>query len=418
MKILFINKNEITGGAGIAAYRLHCGLQDYYSTDNYFIVGSKKTENEKVFLSRKKGWQTFFERGTNYFMNRIGRQYSFFPFSSSNILRYAKEIKPDVISLHNILGGYFKTSLLIELSEIAPIIWTIHDMWAMTGNAAHAFGDESFLEMKAFKGERKHYPSIGINNGNKLLQRKKEIYSKANFSVVCPSEWLAAYARRSPVFEGKQVSQIFNGVDLNTFCVKDKAALRKKYYISEDAKVIIFSAENLKFSEFKGGKSLIRILESINSLSPFDIQLIVIGKGNLQNLTHLEHFNIIQTGYIQSEEKMADYLCLSDVLLYPTKADNLPNVLIESIACGTPAVTNDIGGCKEIIKDNFNGFIIDQNDDIAAAKKVIDLLSDQTLLSQFSSNARKYAVEHFDIKTMTDKYYHLFNDVLSKKLHE
>ena len=408
MKILFINKYDITGGAGVTAFRLHKALEHRFNTDDLFLVGIKKSNLDIVLSTRNPGFQNFAERGLNFLFNQIGLQYKFHPFSSKIILEVTKKFSPDIISLHNAHGGYFQTSLLIELSKIAPIVWTLHDMWAFTANAAHTFGDVSWEKMQSGKNERKLFPQIGLNTGNWLLKEKKRIYSNSNIAIVTPSKWLFDLARRSPVFEEKKIIHIPNGVDLNIFSPKEKTALRNELGIPLDAKTLIFGAEKILTGNYKGGADLINILEILNSKLDQKVHLIIVGHSDLKKLHDFKNFEIHETGYIYKEKDMAKYLSAADIFIYPTKADNLPNALIEASACGVPSVTYDIGGCKEIIVDGFNGYVIPYGQVNLFVDKVKVLLENEELKKSFSNNAVKVASEKFSVDDMADKYYGLF----------
>jgi glycosyltransferase involved in cell wall biosynthesis len=414
LKILFINKYDISGGAGIAAFRLNEGLEEYFETENLFLVGIKKSNLPNVYSTRKPGLENFIERGINFLCDRAGLQYKFLPFSTSHIRQLAKEIKPDIINLHNAHGGYFKTSLLGELSKIAPIVWTLHDMWAFTANAAHTFGDNSWKKLKKGENENKHFPRIGLNTGNWLLRQKKEIYSKSNFSVVCPSEWLFDQAKQSPLFINKKIYQIPNGINFRTFKRYDKCAVRKEFNIPGKSTVLAFAAEKGMQSEFKGGNDLIRILEGINANATEKIHLLVIGLGNYNILDKFSNFIIHRTGYIFSEGTIAKYLSASDIFIYPTRADNLPSTLIESLACETPAITFDIGGCGEIVKDNHNGYLIEPFEIEKFISRAIELLKDKAKLDKFGKIGRQDMLDKYSLKTMAEKYYNLFLELKNK----
>jgi hypothetical protein len=112
MKILFINMSDLTGGAAIAATRLGIGLEREFKTENFFLVRNKISDYPNVFPTRKNSLEGFIERWVNIGFNIFGMQYQYLPFSPKEILKKAKEIKPDIISLHNTLGGYFTTSLI------------------------------------------------------------------------------------------------------------------------------------------------------------------------------------------------------------------------------------------------------------------------------------------------------------------
>jgi len=415
LKILFINISDIIGGAAIAARRLGKGLEKYHSTENIFVVRTKKTTEENVFATRRNQFEQVSERWFNIASNLLGLQYQYLPFSPKVILQKTLEFKPDVISLHNTIGGYFSTSLLIELSKIAPVVWTLHDMWAFTGNAAYTFGDTSWKEMKNSKSNTHTFPFIGINTGGMLLRQKKRIYSKSDLTIVTPSDWLCSLAKESPVFEGKDVHHIFNGIDLELFSPKPKAGIRKKLNIPPEAKVIMFSAEKLKNNARKGLGDLMKILRVINGRTDSKVHLLMLGEGMPEGLEEFNNFYVHPTGYVQDEAKMAEYLSCSDVFVFPSRADNLPNVLVESIASGTPAVTFDIGGCGEIIKNDVSGCLIEPFNIEKFAEETLRLLSSDEKLKELSLSSRKFAEGNFSLKSMSDNYYRLFERKIRKK---
>lgn len=414
MKILFINISDVVGGAAIAARRLGKGLENYHNTENFFLVRGKASSDKNVFATRKNGFVQAAEKWFNIFSNLLGIQYQFLPFSPRVILQKTREIKPDVISLHNTLGGYFTTSLISKLSKEAPIIWTLHDMWAFTGNSAHTFGDMSWKEMKNSRSNTRIYPSIGINTGGMLLRQKKKIYSASDLTVVTPSEWLYGLARQSPVFEGKELLHIFNGIDLDIFKPRPREELRKSLNIPPEAKVIMFSAEKLNKNPYKGGRDLIEILKIIDARTQTKVHLLILGIGRLEELDLFKNFTVHTTGYVRDEAKVAEYLSTADLFVYPTRADNLSNALIESIASGTPAVTFDVGGCKEIIKNEISGCLIEPFDLEKFAEETLRLLSSGEKLKELSFRSRKFAEENFSLKDMSDSYFGLFERKIRK----
>ena len=414
MKILFINKYDITGGAGVAAFRLHKALEKKFNTEDFFLVGIKKSNLKNVIPTRNPGFQNFAERGLNFLFNQIGLQYKFHPISTKTILKVAKEFSPDIISLHNAHGGYFQTSLLIKLSNIAPIVWTLHDMWAFTANAAHTFGDESWKNLRSGNDERKLFPQIGLNTGNWLLKEKKRIYSESNITIVTPSKWLYNLAIQSPVFEGKKIIHIPNGINLDIFYPREKLAIRKELNIPLNSKVLIFGAEKVSTGNYKGGSGLINILKILDSKLDEKIQLIIFGKSELKQQFEAKNFEINEIGYVYDEELLAKYLSAADIFIYPTKADNLPNALIEATACGTPSITYDVGGCKEIIEDGINGNLIPAFDEDSFVDKVIEILNNDPT-NKLKNSCRKIAEENFNIYLMAERYNTIFKLLLGIK---
>ena len=118
MKILFINISDIKGGSAIVAYRLGKTLESQFNTNNLFLVRTKYSNDKNVIQTRKNYFEEKFEWACNIFFNIIGLQYKFLPFSPKRIIETANEFKPDVISLHNPIGGYFRIDDLIQLTKI------------------------------------------------------------------------------------------------------------------------------------------------------------------------------------------------------------------------------------------------------------------------------------------------------------
>ncbi|MGE5340254.1 MAG: glycosyltransferase [Candidatus Omnitrophota bacterium] len=417
MKIVFINLKDIEGGAGIAAYRLSQGLERYFHTENYFIVGKKLSSDARVFPTIDSPSETvrevklFIEFMTNKLLNRLGLQYVYFPFSTRFILKKVNELKPDVISLHVTHGGYFKTSLIRDLSRLAPVVWTLHDMWPFTANAAHTFGDESWKQLKSGSHETAIYPHIGWNTGKWLLKRKKNIYKNANIRMIAPSQWMADQARQSPVFENKPIHRITHGLDLDFFKPLDKTSCKKALHLDANARVLMFSsADDLEHSPWKGGQLLIDILTAIDSKiqGKHRLEVLVLGKGRLSGLQHLKNLTLHPIGHFHSETLIRTLFCASDLFIYPTRADSLGLVLVESIACGTPCITFAIGGCTDVIQNGISGYLIEPFDTNLFADKAVELLNDPETRDALSRSARSYAETHFGLKTMAEKYHEIF----------
>lgn len=413
MKTLFINKYDTFGGAAKAAFRLNLGLRKYLNYDNHFLVGIKKSNFDYVYKTRQSGFENLVERGINLATNLIGFQYKWFPFSTSKIVSVVRKLKPDIISLHNIHGGYFKTSLIKELSKYAPVVWTLHDMWAFTANAAYTLGDDSWKSLQAGSNEKKYFPQIGINTGSWLLKSKKQIYENSNLTIVCPSRWLYGLAKQSPVFSNNPIHSIANGIDLELFKPHEKDKVRNELNIPIDAKVISFVAEKIYQSQFKGGKNLISILKGINENANEKIHVIMIGQGSHLELLNLTNLVIHSTGYVNSDELISKYLSSSDIFIFPTLADNLPNTLIEACACGVPCVTFDIGGCGEIVENDFNGLLIKPFDIEKFVEKTLYLLENSERQKVFSHNCLLKVTNEYSIQKMSERYHELFQKILN-----
>ncbi|HEX8547921.1 MAG TPA: glycosyltransferase, partial [Cytophagaceae bacterium] len=375
MKVAIINISDKIGGSAIAAFRLSQALRKYFGTKFLFLVRSKSVEDADIFQTAQGTLKAKIERFWNIGFNLLGLQYVLLPFSPWFILEKLKEEKPDVVNINNTVGGFFMTSHIRDISQKFPVVWTLHDMWAFTANGAHTFGDEAWKNLKPAKNEKRIFPTIGINTGRWLINRKKSIYKHCDFSVVVPSKWLYNMAIQSPVLAGKPIYHIPHGLDLEKFRVLEKELIRMKLGLPQEAKVIIFIAQRIKNNFFKGGEDLFKILSEINAKTSFPIHVLLMGGEEIPELLELKNLIIHPLGYVSEEEKIIECLNAADIFLYPTRADNFPLVLLETIACGTPCVTFDVGGCGEIIQDNSSGYLIKDFDTEKAAIKMLEALA-------------------------------------------
>ncbi|HVU55842.1 MAG TPA: glycosyltransferase [Puia sp.] len=413
MRILFINTTDIRGGAAVVVQRLRKGLHRDFDIEDRLVVKIKDSDDENTHRVLSSTWQVYAEKVIDKLTKTAGLLYQSFPFSSRRILEEVRDFRPDIIHLHNTHGSYFPTPLIRTLSRHAPLVWTLHDMWSFTGNSAHTFGNMSWKHMRNDHALTKISPTIGINTGAWLLRQKRSVYKDARLTVVCPSGWLQELALQSPVFEGKQVLRIYNGVDTTLFTPQDKTAARRKLGLDPHRKTVMFSARFLgSVNIWKGGADLEGILRHIDRLAGEKINFLALGEGRLDDPTPFHNLEVHYKNYVHGEENMRDCYNASDLFIYPTRADNLPNSLVESIACGTPAVTFDIGGNKEIIGHDRNGIILPPFDLEAFATNTLALLYDDNRRAAFSQYGRELACRKFDMYAMARQYFDLYKSIV------
>ena len=400
MKILFINRQEKKGGAAIAAMRLAEGLKNYYNAEIFFIVEHKQSKNENIFECKKNFIIRLIERIINKITSLLGLQYIWFPFSSKRILELTKRIQPDVISLHNIHGGYFDTALLKKLSLRAPIVWTLHDMWPILANSTYSMTD-TWKSMTPHKYEKKQYPTISFQWGNYLMKRKKQIFSNLNMQLVTPSKWLNSHINSSPVTNSLSNSTIFNFTDSTDF---NYTSSFEKLDIS-----LLFSALDLTDSR-KGGDLMLSILNIIDQKTISPLTVNILGSGYIKS----KLFTNIQLQYHpltkKTKETKAHYLN-NTIFLHTARIDNAPLTLQEATMCGLPCITFDVGGCGEIITDNYNGFAIKPFDVELYAHQLLLLINDKQLQQTFKENALDQSKKLFSKENTLDKYYTLFKSL-------
>src|SRR5690606_25728970 len=111
---------------------------------------------------------------------------------------------------------------------------------------------------------------------------------------------------------------------------------------------------------FKGGSDLYDILKALNEKTTFPIHLLLIGEDRMPELEKFTNLIVHHMGYVKEESKMVELLNATDVFVYPTRADSFSLVLLESISSGTPGICYNIGGCVDIIINEYSGILIDK----------------------------------------------------------
>jgi len=404
VKIAIINISDRSGGSGIAAYRTAEALKRDFGHEIFYLVRTKTLDQENIYQTTGTAFKAKLERLFNVGMNLLGLQYVWLPFSPWFILNKLEEIKPDVVWINNTVGGYFMTSHIRTIAKKYKVVWTLHDMWAFTANGAHTFGDDSWKELKAAKGESKIYPTIGLPLGNWLIRRKQRLFKDVDFTVVVPSTWMYNMAIQAPVLQGKRIELIPHGIDLNKFKPGDKEAMKEKYGIPRDAKTIAFIAQKLKGNFFKGGSDLYDILKHLNEQTTFPIHLLLMGEDSMPELNGFQNLIVHPMGYVKEEEKMVEILNATDVFVYPTRADSFSLVLLEAIACGSTAISYAVGGCVDIIKDKYSGFLVYDYDAYQAAVLIIAILENNEVSFRINLNSQIHVEKVFSDIITSNSY--------------
>ena len=408
MRVLFIATADIVGGAALLADSLAGSLLSKYGVETQFLVSEKFSNKKNVIQTRsKQAW--FFEKCFDKFLNLFGFQYYFIPISSAKILKKARKYAPDLIHLHNIHGGYFQTNLLPRLAEIAPIVWTFHDMFPITGHCAYSFECEKWKTGCGNCERLDIYPSIKKDRTNALWNYKSKVYNSADFTIVTPSLWLKKCVEES-FLKNNVVRLIYNGIDLETFKKTDKAEARNELGLPQDKKIVLFSANGGVKNPFKGGDFVFEAFEKLKNRK--DILFLNIGGKNEEKSE-----NWLDFGYVKDPQTMAKLYSAADIYLFPTLADNCPLTAIESLACGLPVVTFETGGVPEIIENNKTGLVVEYKNGEMLTSALEKLLDDDDLRQKMSENALEVS-KKFAKEKMVQEYFELYKELLHYKINK
>jgi glycosyltransferase involved in cell wall biosynthesis/predicted O-methyltransferase YrrM len=423
MKVVHICTMD-SGGAGIAAYRLHSGLRKI-GVDSKMLVAVKSTNDpsvieispENYFGDDKnvkwkyvsEGWNKIlagykeYNKGMELFTD-TGAKFSF-----DNV----KEIKEaNIINLHWI-AGFFDLNKNYEIIKEKRIVWTLHDMNPFTGGCHYSCG------CKKYTGACGACPNLGSDSeadiSRQIFQNKKLVYEKLNIEVVTPSRWLAKEASSSSLFKSYNINVIPYGFPLDDFKPYDKNELRKALGLETNKKYVLFGAQSID-NKRKGIEYFLDAVKHLEISGYNDIVILFFGKPSAE-LKFQSKFEIKGLGFINDKDILAKAYSIADVFVIPSLEDNLPNTVVESFACGTPVVGFNIGGISDMIEHKLNGYIAKEKDHIDLAngiRWVIENNKDNTL----TINALKKTHGEYNLEKQARTYIQLYGKLSSEKFSE
>ena len=413
MKILHLSTSDLDGGASRAAYRLHEGLKKI-ALDSQMLVRAKDSIDSNVIAD--KSFFTKLGPPTNSFPLRFYPQRQKTRFSAQwfrdTICRRVKELDPDVIVLHWICNGFIQIETLAKFEK--PIIWTLHDMWPLTGGC-HYNGD-----CKRFQESCGNCPQLKSSRSWDLSrwvwQRKAKAWKGLNLTIVSPSKWLADQALSSSLFSNLRIEVIPYGLNLQKYQPIPQQIARQILQLSLDKKLILFGASPGTTGDPRKGfqflESALQLLRK--SCQKDEIELVIFGAGDSQNSRELA-FKARYLGQFNDDISLSLIYAAADVFVAPSVQDNLPNTIIEALACGTPCVAFNIGGMPDMIDHLQNGYLAKPFKTEDLAKGIVWVLSDKDRLSQLRHQARSKVEREFFLELQASRYLSLFEQLTNKK---
>lgn len=354
MKILHFNTTDCKGGAAKVAFRLHKKLTAS-GYDSSMLVGWKYSIDDKVKAIHMNGPMGKIPKNI---IDRLevytGLQY-LLRISFKKLLRFQAIADADVIHIHNFHGGQASLRDLKTLLSVKPVVWTLHDMWPITGHCAHSFNCEKWITGCGKCPYKLIYPGIKIDTSGFLWRFKRNSFNDVYPLIITPSKWLKDKVEKS-ILSHCRAKIIHNAVDDSVFYPLPKAKAREQLGLTKDDFILLFAVQGGKSNSWKGFTYAVEALKQLPNTKK-KVTLICLGNKKESESLVQKNVKIKNIGYIDSEASMRTYYSAADAYLLPSMADNSPLGIIESLACGTPIITFNVGGIPELVDHLKTGYI-------------------------------------------------------------
>lgn len=318
----------------------------------------------------------------------------------------------DIIHLHLVHNfTNFSIFSLPLISKLKPVVWTIHDLWALTGGCEHSFNCNKWQNGCSFPCPHPRATSLFQKSAPYLHWKlKKYLYSKSNITLIVSSDWMLERVKKSPLMKNFDCIKIPFGIDLKQFKLVEKSIAKSKLGIPEDHKVIAFRATSLKKDRFKGLKYL---HESLLLLSPKQAVTLLIFEDGSDFDIYKDKYNIVKLGWVDQNDLILA-LNSADVFMMPSLQESFGLMAIEAMACGTPVVTFNGTALEEIVKDGIAGVVVPVRNSTALAEAVSCLINNDGIRIEMGLRAREIVEKEFTEDKYISRHLDLYDLVVKK----
>lgn len=378
--ILHINRSDRTGGAAIAAFRLHNAMINAGIDSKYFV--QERTINDrddicsitKFQLNIKKLFNALLEKITTYNMRGLSTLFSSFRYGIDITGR--EEVKnADIIYLHWINASFISLNILKKLLKTGkPVFWFMHDMFPITGGCHYSLVCDKYKKQCSnCPCSKKNHSVLSSNN----FKKKQKAYKKyTNLHFIAPSKWLYECAKESVLTRNSNIYHIPNLLGSSVFRPFDKKTARQFLSIKSNTKIIGCGADTFLTNIYKGWsylKNALEILSKDKNVKNFEIELLVFGSNYNKEIADTIPFNVYFLGHLHDEYSLSLVYNSLDLFVIPSLAENFSNTIIESLSCNTPVVGFNVGGIPDII-NNDTGYLAEYRNSEDLAHGMASLL--------------------------------------------
>jgi len=418
MRVLIVNTSERTGGAAVAASRLMEALCNH-GVKAKMLVRDKETQRLTVCaLPRQKRcqWHFLWERLVIWMRLRLNRKHLFdvdIANIGTDITKLPEFQKADVIHLHWINQGMLSLKGIRKILDSGkPVVWTMHDVWPATA-ICHLTLDCRRFETRC--QQCRLLPGGGSTHdlAAQIWKRKQQMLAGRKIAFVACSEWLAGEARQSALLRGQEITSIPNPIDTHVYRPGSQQEARQLLGLPAEGRIMLFASQRVT-NPYKGMDYLVeacRLLATQHPNAADEISIAVLG-GHAEEVVSQLPFRTYPLGYINNEQRIVAAYRAADVFVLPSLSENLPNTIMEAMACGVPCVAFRIGGIPEEIDHLQTGYVAEyrKSEDLAQGLWWMLKQADKEALQQACV---KKVAHCWSQQSVAKRYLEVYEDICS-----
>lgn len=287
-----------------------------------------------------------------------------------------------------------------------PIVWTLCDMWPIAGVSHYEKYHSNVYWSKEF------FHSSKYNLDKWIINRKIKSW-KNNINLVVPSQWLYDCSKRSIISHKYNIKKVPWPIDTKIFKKLNKNSLRKEYKLPINKKIILFNSFSGIYNKRKGWDLFVKAINQIN----IDLDVMVIGNGSNKNIENQISKKIHWMGIAKRDEDLVNFINCCDILVLPSRMDNLPQTGMEAQACGLPVVAFNSNGIKDLINHKIDGYLAEPYDAKSLSIGIQWILEEIEKNNNISENCIKKSQKLWEMRKIGETYKEIYKDILNKNIN-
>lgn len=415
MNVLLLSISDGSGGAARSAYRLHQGLKAQ-GIPSQMLVQIKTGDDQNVLSPRSKIAKGLarVRPACDRLPLQLYRQREPTVFSCNwqpdRLDTTVTALKPDIVHLHWIGDGYVSIETLGRIRQ--PLVWTLHDMWPFTGGCHYSQDCDRYLKSCG------HCPQLGSTTkcdlSRWIWQRKARHFQQLNLRLVAPSQWLADCAKASSLFQQVPVTVIPNGLDLQCYKPIPSELARQILNLPSQRLLILFGAINSTTDQRKGFDLLTAALQTLSETTwDIPVEVVIFGASHLPPGVTL-NYPVHCLGKLYDDWSLSLVYAAADVMVVPSRQEAFGQTASEALACGTPVVTFNSTGLRDVIDHQQTGYLAQPDSSRDLAQGIAWVLDNPARHHQLRQQARQKAEQAFSHTLQAQRYQALYADLLSR----